>query len=335
MVVLDETIYAYAVGRIRALETRLLDRSRYERMIDANSAEETLKVLAESDYANAVGEMAGVHDFESLLSNELRNTFNTVLKLSPNPKEIAALALRYDVHNLKVLFKEKFLGIKSDLIIGAGTLDPEKLEIAINEDDFRDLPEKLRQASEKISEEFPLNRNPQLIDLALDQVLYSQLLEEADKNKSEFLKGLFKRQIDLVNLKSLIRVKRMGLDREFLRKVLLPGGMLPLDRLISLVDEPLESIITSLAMSDYSELVGEGVRDWIDRGTASRLEKLSDDYITNYLKRGKWTPFGPEPLIGYRWAKEMEIKNIRLILVGKINKLPAEAIRERLRDGYL
>ena len=120
-----------------------------------------------------------------------------------------------------------------------------------------------------------------------------------------------------------------------LAPVLLAGGCLPLDRLLALIDEPLESVITSLAMSDYSELVSEGLREWIDRGSAARLEKLSDDYITAYLKRGKWTPFGPEPLIGYLWAKEMEIKNIRLILVGKINKLPAEAIRERLRDGYL
>jgi V/A-type H+/Na+-transporting ATPase subunit C len=127
----------------------------------------------------------------------------------------------------------------------------------------------------------------------------------------------------------------MELDREFLRKVLLKGGRLPFDRLLSLVDEPLESVITSLAMSDYSELASEGLREWIDHGSAARLEKLSDDYITTYLKRGKWTPFGPEPLIGYLWAKEMEIKNIRLVLVGKINKLPAEAIRERLRDGYL
>jgi vacuolar-type H+-ATPase subunit C/Vma6 len=31
----------------------------------------------------------------------------------------------------------------------------------------------------------------------------------------------------------------------------------------------------------------------------------------------------------------MEMKNIRLIMVGKINKLPNEAIRERMRHAYL
>lgn len=335
MPVLDETVYAYAVGRVRALETRLIDRGRFERMVDANSADEALKILTETDYANAIGEIDSVYNFETFLVAELKHTFNTILKISPNPQQIAALALRYDVHNLKVLFKEKFLGIKTELLIEAGTIASDKLELAINEDDFRDLPGRLRPVAEKISEEFPLNRNPQLIDLALDQALYTDLLAEAVKNKSDFLAGLFQRQIDLINLKSLIRIKRMGLEREFLRTVLLKGGRLPFDRLLSLIDEPLESIITALAMSDYAVLISEGLREWIDRGSAARLEKLSDDYITAYLKQGKWTPFGPEPLIGYLWAKEIEIKNIRLVLVGKINKLPAEAIRERLRDGYL
>ncbi len=332
---LNDTVYAYAVGRIRALETRLIEKNRFDRMIDASSAEDTLKILAETDYANAVSELSSVHDFESMLSAELQHVFQTVLGIAPRPDLVAALAFRYDIHNLKVLFKARFLGISSDILIPAGTLQIEKLQHAVSEDDYRDLSPQLRLAAEKIIEEFSVNRDPQAIDLSLDRVLYGQLIGLAAENKSTFLEGLFTRQIDLTNLKSLIRVKRMGLDREFLRKVLLPGGLITFDRLLPLVDEPLETLINSLAMTQYADLIGEGVRDWLEKGTASRLEKLSDDFITAYLKQGKWTAFGLEPLVGYLWAKEMEIKNIRLVLVGKINKLPAEAIRERLRDVYI
>ncbi len=332
---IDNTIYAYAVGRIRALETRLLDQNRFDRMIEASSAQEALKVLAETDYAGAVNELADVHEFETLLTAELINTFDTVKKISPRPDLIAILALRYDVHNLKVLLKAKFLGVKSDLLIPAGSLELEKMELAVNEDDYRDLPGKLRAAAEKSNEDFLINRDPQSIDLILDRVLYEQLVQKAREGGSTFLEGLFVRQIDLINLRSLIRAKRMGLDRDFLKRVFLPQGLIPLDRLTANIDEPFESIITSLASSEYSDLVGEGLRDWQEKGTASRLEKLSDDYITAYLKRSKWTPFGLEPLVGYLWGKEIEIKNIRLVLVGTINKLPAEAIRERIRNVYI
>ncbi len=333
--VLSDTIYAYAVGRVRALETRLLERSRFERMIDAASVEEALKVLAESDYANAVSELADIHEFEEMLTAAMQECIELLLNISPKPEEIAIFSLRFDIHNLKVLLKAKFLGIKSDLLINAGTLALDDLQYAVSEEYYRDLPPSMRFAVEKIHEDFLLNRNPQVIDLLLDAVLYEQLIAAAEKMGSSFLKQLFIKQIDLTNLKSLIRVKRMGFDRDFLKKVLLPHGSIAIDRLTVSLEEPYEALINTLAMTEYAELAGEGVREWLEKQTASRLEKLADDYITAYLKRGKWTAFGVEPLVGYLWAKEIEIKNIRLVLVGKINKLPAEAIRERLRNVYI
>jgi len=77
------------------------------------------------------------------------------------------------------------------------------------------------------------------------------------------------------------------------------------------------------------------VREWQEKGAITRLEKLSDDFITEYLRQSKRMPFGLDPLVGYLYAKEIEVKNIRLILVGKINGLPVEDIRERLRNVYI
>ncbi len=332
---IDDTIYAYSVARVKALETRLLDQGQFDRMINSSSGDEALKVLSESGYAAAVTELADIHDFEKLLAAELKDSFNIVMKISPVPDLIGMMALRYDIHNLKVLFKAKFLGIKSDLLIPVGSYDLAKLEYAVNEDDFLYFEDKLRRVAENINEDFMVNRDPQVIDLTLDRVLYEQLIFGAREKRSSFLEGLFIRQIDLINLKTLIRVKRMGLHRDFLKTVLLPHGSVSADRLTAMIEEPLESLISMLAISDYADLVNEGVREWLDKGTASLLEKLSDDYITTYLKQGKWVSFGLEPLVGYLWAKEIEIKNIRIVLVGKINKLPAEAIRERIRDVYI
>lgn len=331
----ENTYYAYSVARIKALETRLLDQSHFDRMINASSGEEAIKVLSETDYGSHMAELSDIHDFEIVLMAQLKDAYELVIKICPDPGLIGMLALRYDVHNLKALFKAKFLGITSDLLIPVGAHDLAKLEQAVNEDDFRYLQEKLRRVADKISEEFLINNDPQVIDLVLDRVLYEQMIYSAKESGFEFLEGLFVRQIDLTNLKTFIRVKRMGLDRDFLMKALLPHGSLSVDRLKAVFDEPLESLISILSASDYADLADRGVREWLEKGTASLLEKLSDDFITEYLKQGKWIPFGIEPLVGYLWAKEVEIKNIRIVLVGKINKLPAEAIRERLRNAYV
>ena len=53
------------------------------------------------------------------------------------------------------------------------------------------------------------------------------------------------------------------------------------------------------------------------------------------MKDAKMIPFGPEAVIAYIYAKETEIKVIRTIMVGKLNNITQEVIRERLRDVYV
>ena len=332
----SETIYAYAVGRIRVLETRLLDKSKLERMVEASTADEALKVLAETDYANMVTELDSVHDFEDILQEEIQRTYLLVRKINPEAHFTDLISLKYDFHNLKVLLKAKYLEENADtLLIPVGTIPIDKLRSIVSEENFQELPGALRASVEQIAEEFIVSGDPQMIDLYLDRTLYAMLIGTARKLRSAILEGLFIREADLTNIKTFLRVKRIGFDKEFLQKALLPYGRLPADLFLDLLDEPLELLEDRLSMSDYAAAVSEGVREWQDKGSITHFEKQADDLLTAYLQQGKLRPFGLEPLIGYLYAKEVEIKNIRMILVGKINGLPTELIRERLRDVYV
>ena len=73
--------YAYAVGRVRA-ERRLIDRSKFNRMIEATSPGEVLKILAETEYALRSGENESHHDFEIALREELGRTFLELKQMS-------------------------------------------------------------------------------------------------------------------------------------------------------------------------------------------------------------------------------------------------------------
>ena len=63
-------------------------------------------------------------------------------------------------------------------------------------------------------------------------------------------------------------------------------------------------------------------------------EKNLDDYLMDKIKLFKINPFGMESILGFLYAKETEIKNIRIILAGKINNIENNMILERLRQGY-
>ena len=62
-----ERDYAYAVGRIRILETKLLPASFFERLLKTASVQEALRLLAETDYS---AETLAV-DYEAAFEAEL------------------------------------------------------------------------------------------------------------------------------------------------------------------------------------------------------------------------------------------------------------------------
>ncbi len=332
----SETIYAYAVGRIRVLETRLLDKSKLDRMIESSTTDEALKILAETEYANKMAGLDHVYDFEKILRAELEDVYLLIQKITPRVHLTDLISLKYDLHNLKVLLKAKYLQESGDeLLFPMGTIPSAKLRAIVAEENFKELPAALYAAVEQIAEEFIISGDPQLIDLSLDRTLYEMLIGRARELHSDFLEGLFVREVDLTNIKTFLRIKRIGRDQEFLKKAFLPHGQLAVDLFSSLLDEPLEFLADRLALSDYAAVISAGVREWQEKGSITHFEKRADDLLIAYLQRGKHKTFGAEPLIGYLYAKEIEIKNIRMILVGKINGLPIAMIRERLRNVYI
>jgi V/A-type H+-transporting ATPase subunit C len=99
-------------------------------------------------------------------------------------------------------------------------------------------------------------------------------------------------------------------------------------------DETVENFAAELTSTPYAELAAEGIREWSEERSFTAFERLSDNYLIDYIKPAKYIVFGVEPLIGYLLAKEHEMKLIRIIMIGKLNDLPPEVIKERLRDTY-
>ena len=115
-----------------------------------------------------------------------------------------------------------------------------------------------------------------------------------------------------------------------MRKVFIPGGSwiwISSDQM----DEP-PHLCRSLCRDQRGTVVADGIAS--GTGQPDHVRKTGDNYLISYVKKAGLISFGPEPLVAYLWAKENEIKLIRIVMVGKINGLPADDIKERLRDVY-
>lgn len=338
----ENTKYAYAVGLLRVLETRLLGRAAIARLLEAGSAQEVLKMLSEGEYEVALLDVHEPWDFERALNVERERVYALIDRLTLDQRLTQIFRMRWDFHNLKVLLKSNYLGRpgtgSDDILVRSGLVPVEDPKAAIKpegEQKVSKLPEYISNALKDAKVEYEETQNPQILDIVIDKHAQRVIYQQVTDYPNPFLRGYFEAVADLTNIKSFIRLKMLGEGLRTLDSVLLPHGILDRSIYIKRFDDSIESFVESLANTSYGKVVADGLKGWTEHRSLAAYERLSDDYLINYIKPAKYIVFGVEPLIGYLLAKENEMKLIRIIMIGKLNDLPYDVIKERLRDTYV
>ncbi len=323
---LKETRYAYSVGRIRVAENYMFDKNKYERMIDQSNIDDSLSVLYEAGYQEANG-------YENILKLETQKLYGYLKEISPEPEIFLLFLYKNDTHNIKVLLKDEFSKKESDhLLIENGVFDVSKLKVMIRDRMLNLLPDELKIAIEESIKIYNKTKNPQIIDILLDQGYYKLFKSLSLKTKSKYLIDLASILIDIANLNSYIRIKTKMEDLELLSNVLIIGGKIELEIFSKYFQEEIEIFNDMILKTEYSKIIEQS---FDNNYNITKFEKACDDYIMEYVRKTKHKTFGIEPLIGYMYGKQTEIRNVRIILVGKINNIDSDIIRERLRASYV
>ena len=332
----NDTQYAYSVSRIRAIERKLLDKGKLDRMVDAKSPEEALKVLQEADYGNLGSDTANIYEYENLLGEEYKKVYNLLKEIAPEPDVFDLFLISNDYHNLKVLLKAEFSGQDDNgLLIESGSIPSGKLKTMIRDRNMSNMPAIMKNAVEESIETYNKTLDPQVIDIILDKASFKQMKDTSIKSGNKFIKDLVTLFIDLANIKVFLRVKALNKSFDFLQKILIAEGSINIKLFIGNLDNPLDSFIDALQFTSIGAFLQEGIENFKSTGTLTKFEKLSDNSIMDYVKKSKYVSLGIEPLVGYLMAKEMEIRNARIVMVGKINNISNEVIKERLREAYV
>ncbi len=317
--------YAYSFGRVKALETNLVDRTQFKRMVEAPTASEAIKVLSETAYAS-LSERADIPAIEKALQEELLNVYDLAQHISPRKEITDVLQLKYDFHNAKVLLKAEAASVEPAHVVPLGTVDVEKMKKAFKER-LKDLPDPLGRAVEKARLRYGETQDTQIIDFVMDQEYAYTLLERSAD--APFLKEFFRLKIDLENIRNFIRCQKYRVDFE---KVFLEGGTVDFKTFSKLQAESLEVLINTVRTRKYSQVVEEGLKEYEETKSMTLYERLCEDFLIEFLRQAKMVTLGIEPLLAYIMAKEREVKLIRLILVGKLKGVD---VGKRMSDPYV
>jgi V/A-type H+-transporting ATPase subunit C len=332
---MDRMDFTHAVARIRVIEKKLLDKAKIERMLDAETPTEVLKILQETQYGDRITNLSSFHDFEYILKGELKEVYDALYKLTPEKSVLDILSLRYDYHNVKVIEKGKIQQKNfSDLLIPIGIIPTDELKNSIIANELKGIPETIREAIKSVESDFSESKNPQNIDIILDRFMFKDMLNRAEASRVDFIVSYVKQSIDISNIKTMLRVKKQENNNKFLENVLIDGGSIPIETFVKGLSDTLEGFISRISKFDYSKILTKILEEYNQTRKIASIEVLFDNYLTENIKKAKYVNFGAEPLIAYVIAKEMEIKVIRIIMVGKINNVPVHIISERLRELY-
>lgn len=311
----SNTKYAYSVGKIRALETRLINPSQMEKVWQQTGFNSAAGFFEEKYELTNFAE----DNFEYQLNEHLGKTIKTLKDIAVECRLFGVFLLKYDFHNFKVLSKN----LSDSFIVPSGNFSKEELTEmfkAFNFSKFNEISDVIPLRLSAIFKSDKKTAGSQS-DYYLEQLLFDVSVMTAKKYKNDFLVDFIKKQIDIKNLSTFYRSVKQKKEKDFLKRYLLANGYIDKEIFLTAFSNP-----TAIKIPQYEKLLVAVKNDF---------EKDADDFITEYIGPAKHISFGITPLIGYLWAKEIELKNVRIILYGKINNFEKEEVFAQLRIPYV
>lgn len=344
--------YGYVNARIRGMKSRLLDRHTFEDMIYQPDLDSLITHLEKTPYKEDIIEAkvlySGVLCIEYALRKNFTKTFRKIIgfvRESEAEQYIRIFLHRWDVQNIKTILRGKNIHITNeeilDCLVPAGELDEVTLSELIKQTDVRAVIDMLatwgivyaKPLTEKYPEYFEKS-DLAILECSLDKYYYKEALESVKtlSYNHNLIRDILATEIDVVNLRTILRMIRDHVDSAEAQEFLIEGGkdLSPdiLNQLITL--HSIEEVLKELEQTQYRFLA-----DILE--IAKKTQKISviEKQLEKFLIRKGVNAFLGDPLsvasvIGYFWAKYNEVTNIRIISRCKTVDLPDEQLNEEL-----
>lgn len=318
--------YVYAVARIRSKELSLLNDQAIGQLLAAKDYGECLRMLADRGWGNGESDISA----ETMLADEREKTWALIGELVDDLSPFDVFLYANDYHNLKAAIKLVCTGEQDfGVFISHGTLPPQEIRRMVENQAFSELPEGMRAPAEEAYTALSQTGDGQLCDIILDRAALEAVVRAGQESKIPLFVLYAELTAASANIKTSVRCLKTGKSVDFIRRALAPCSTLGVSLLAKAASESMDAICDYLAQTDYASAVSAL------RQSPSAFERWCDNLMIQRIKPQQYEPFGIGPLAAYILGRENEIKSVRIILLGKLNGLPEESIRERVREMYV
>jgi len=327
----DDWRYAYQSAVVRVLETQMLPGPLLQDLAEATDFTMAVESLGSTEYGE-IRAATNTAEMEQLLLSRRTAVRELFSELMLDKAIVRLMRSRDDFANMRLAVRR----VLTKRPLGKdyseeGNINPELFEEVFEGENYALFPDYMAEAVEQAVLRYYVGKDIRQVDYAVDSVEASYELRRAGQLGSVFLSNLFKIQIDLNNIRIMLRLKWAESEQ---KNVFIEGGYLELERLLAGLNTGYEALAGMFYANPYYEIFEGGVSYLTGEKSFLRLERLCEEYLVGFLKSTRQITAGPQPIIAYLLAKENEIRKVRMILTAKKNQLDKRLILDRLAEGY-
>lgn len=336
--------YPYTYVRAVVMRTLLFKSEDYNKMLKMSFGE-IAKFLQDSNYKNEINTLAadysGADLLEKSLNKNLSESFKKLIRISSFELGllIKEYLLRKDMEDIKTIIRGKFTnaGEKtiSDSITASGTLSRDFLVSLIKMESIEETLKNNGIAEYSLLKAGlkHLQEKGSLLELenSLDKYYYSRLIEFSRRLPRQGLlfKNFLLKEIEVQNILTLLRLKKANFDDAAIRNfIILSQDKKKDSRIIRLSgSKNLDELLDMLGKSEYAGIITNGMQDYKSKGTLITFEnELHKHMLRQSILLSHQYPLSIDTILGYMFAKDIEVRNIRIIVKGKQLGLSEEFI---------
>ncbi len=339
---LESGNYPYVTARVKAKRALLLPKETYDRLL-VMEIPEIARFLGEREYKTEMvtlgGRVSGVDLIEDAVTRNLAKVYNQIYEFSEGSLRamVGRYLDRYDLENIKAIVRSKAYAASKeevlDDLVPAGSFGQDFLEKLVDMASLADVFDALegtiyataftalgKPASEVTSWAEGEDR--------VSRLYYTEFLASIPPSTeaNRLMRQFVRREIDLVNLKTLLRA--WDAKAKFEREIFLDGGdELDVETLHELVSLDKPTLLKRLADYSFYEDIAADLERLEETGIGALMRRVEKVHLLEAARYAHLHPLSILPILDYIVLKDREVQNIRIIARGKESGLSTEVIR--------